>query len=156
RSQGFWPRVSPAPLASSPSVPAQPDGQTTSPTVAGCPASVTGLSKSLLSDRPRRGRLSAVPGVAIALFTRDLRVHDNPALRAAADVGRVVPLFVLDDGCGDFVRPNRAAFLLECLDDLGAQLRERGAKLVVRRGDVVEEVRKVAGETGAEQVHVAA
>ena len=87
-----------------------------------------------------------VPGVAIALFTRDLRVHDNPVLRAAADADRVVPLFVLDDGCRDFLSPNRAAFLVECLDELGERLRDRGAKLVVRRGQVVEEVRKVAAD----------
>ena len=53
-----------------------------------------------------------MPNVAIALFTRDLRVHDNPVLRAAADSGRIVPLFVIDDGCADFVRPNRAGFLV--------------------------------------------
>jgi deoxyribodipyrimidine photo-lyase len=35
---------------------------------------------------------------AIALFTRDLRVHDNPTLAGAADsADRVLPVFVLDD-----------------------------------------------------------
>ncbi|MFN2478838.1 MAG: deoxyribodipyrimidine photo-lyase [Pseudonocardiaceae bacterium] len=35
--------------------------------------------------------------VAIALFTRNLRVHDNPVLHAACHAAReVVPLFVLD------------------------------------------------------------
>ena len=97
-----------------------------------------------------------MPRVAIALFTRDLRVHDNPVLHAAAGAERVVPLFVVDDGCGDFLRPNRTAFLVECLDDLAEQLGRRGAKLVVRRGDVVEEVSRVAAETRAQQVHVAA
>ena len=34
----------------------------------------------------------------VVLFTRDLRVHDHPALAEAAAVSeRVVPLFVLDD-----------------------------------------------------------
>jgi deoxyribodipyrimidine photo-lyase len=34
----------------------------------------------------------------VVLFTRDLRVHDQPALRAATDDGgAVAPLFVLDD-----------------------------------------------------------
>ena len=42
--------------------------------------------------------------VGIVLFTRDLRVHDNPALHAACEeCERVVPLFVLDDA-------GRAAF----------------------------------------------
>ena len=36
---------------------------------------------------------------AVALFTRDLRVADNPMLRAALDQAEVVlPLFVRDDG----------------------------------------------------------
>ena len=37
---------------------------------------------------------------ALVWFTRDLRVHDHPALRAALDAHeRVVPVFVLDDRC---------------------------------------------------------
>ena len=39
----------------------------------------------------------ALMQTAVVLFTRDLRVHDNPALAAAcANAERVVPLFVLD------------------------------------------------------------
>jgi deoxyribodipyrimidine photolyase len=33
---------------------------------------------------------------AVVLFNRDLRVHDHPALTAAARAERTVPLFVLD------------------------------------------------------------
>ena len=52
----------------------------------------------------------------IVLFTRDLRVHDNPALHAACEeCERVVPLFVLDDAILEtFGAPNRVAFLLDC------------------------------------------
>lgn len=80
--------------------------------------------------------------VGIVLFTRDLRVHDNPALHAACEeCERVVPLFVLDDEVlGRFGAPNRVAFLLESLRDLDRALRERGGELLVRRGDVVAEV----------------
>ena len=39
--------------------------------------------------------------VAVVLFTRDLRVHDNPALAAAVEAAEtVLPLFVVDDGIG--------------------------------------------------------
>jgi deoxyribodipyrimidine photo-lyase len=81
----------------------------------------------------------------IVLFTRDLRVHDNPALHAACEeCERVVPLFVLDDALlGRFGAPNRVAFLLDALRDLDATLRERGAALVVRRGEVVAEVARL-------------
>jgi deoxyribodipyrimidine photo-lyase len=91
---------------------------------------------------------------AIVLFTRDLRVHDHPALGAAAErTERVVPLFVLDDSVlAAFGAPNRVAFLLDSLHDLDGSLRRRGAALVVRRGDVVAETAKVAAESGARAV----
>jgi deoxyribodipyrimidine photo-lyase len=96
--------------------------------------------------------------VAIALFTADLRIHDNPVLRGALDAAeQVVPLFVLDDGvrAAGFATPNRAAFLAGCLADLDQALRKCGGRLIVRSGDVVREVCRVAEETGAGQVHVA-
>ncbi|MET9447337.1 cryptochrome/photolyase family protein [Streptomyces cinerochromogenes] len=97
--------------------------------------------------------------VSVALFTADLRTHDNPVLVAAlGDAERVVPLFVVDTGVRrtGFVVPNRAAFLADSLADLDAALRARGGRLVVRAGDVVEETCRVAAETGAAVVHVAA
>ena len=88
---------------------------------------------------------------AIVLFTRDLRVHDQPALAAATEAAEhVVPLFVLDRNLGaHFGAPNRIAFLVEALCDLASSLRERGGALVVRRGDVVAETLRLAAETGA-------
>ncbi|MFE7650091.1 cryptochrome/photolyase family protein [Streptomyces phaeoluteigriseus] len=97
--------------------------------------------------------------VSVVLFTSDLRLHDHPPLRAAsAGAPEVVPLFVRDravDAAG-FAAPNRLAFLADCLRDLDAGLRERGGRLVVRSGDVVEEVCRVATEAGADEVHLAA
>ncbi|WP_181768678.1 cryptochrome/photolyase family protein [Streptomyces albidus (ex Kaewkla and Franco 2022)] len=96
--------------------------------------------------------------VSVALFTADLRLHDNPVLRAALDsADEVVPLFVLDSGvrAAGFDAPNRRAFLADCLADLDAELRERGGRLVVRSGDVTEETRALASECDAQQVHVA-
>lgn len=94
---------------------------------------------------------------AVALFTRDLRVADNPVLAAAAQADRTVALFVLDDAilAGDFNRPNRAGFLAECLADLRAALRKRGGELVIRSGDTTDEVARLAEEIGASIVHVA-
>ena len=94
---------------------------------------------------------------AIVLFTRDLRVHDNPALDAAcASAEHVVPLFVLDDELlRRFGAPNRVAFLLEALRDLDGSLRARGGGLIVRRGDVVAETVRCARETDARVVFLA-
>jgi deoxyribodipyrimidine photo-lyase len=94
---------------------------------------------------------------AVVLFTRDLRVRDQPALAAAArEAERVVPLFVLDEALlrGSCGSPNRLSFLLDGLRDLDRSLRERGGRLVVRRGDPVDEAMRLAGECGATAIHL--
>ncbi|MYX75790.1 MULTISPECIES: deoxyribodipyrimidine photo-lyase [unclassified Streptomyces] len=97
--------------------------------------------------------------VAVVLFTSDLRLHDHPPLHAAlASADEVVPLFVRDDAVAraGFCAPNREAFLADCLRDLDAGLRDRGGRLVIRSGEIVDEVRRVVTETGAGEVHLAA
>ena len=91
---------------------------------------------------------------AIVLYTRDLRVHDNPALSGAcARARRVVPLFVADPALD--VPPNRARFLADSLADLRQQLRQRQADLVIRRGDPAAEIIALARETQASAVFMA-
>jgi len=91
---------------------------------------------------------------AIVLFTRDLRVHDNPALADACARGRqVVPLFVVDPALT--VPPNRARFLAESVAVLREQLRALGGDLVIRRGDPVAEVVRLARQATAGTVFVA-
>jgi deoxyribodipyrimidine photo-lyase len=97
--------------------------------------------------------------VAIALFSRDLRVHDNPVLHAACHAAtEVVPLFVLDSAIlhGGWMSSNRAAFLADALADLDAQLRTLGGHLVVRSGDIVKEVERLVADLGVGEVHLAA
>ena len=91
---------------------------------------------------------------AIVVFTRDLRLHDNPALHlACARARQVVPVFVVDPAIA--APPNRARFLAESLADLRASLRERGGDLVIRDGDPAAEVIALAGETKASAVYLA-
>ncbi|WP_067184383.1 cryptochrome/photolyase family protein [Microtetraspora niveoalba] len=87
----------------------------------------------------------------IVLFTRDLRVRDHPALSAACDRGgRVVPLFVLDP---EVPAGHRTGFLLDCLADLRESLRALRGDLFLRRGDVVTETMRLAGEVGADAIY---
>lgn len=95
---------------------------------------------------------------AIVLFTRDLRVHDQPSLAAAArEADTIVPLFVFDRAIpsGDFACPNRVEFLLAALADLRESLRRLGTDLVVRHGDPVDETVRLARTVGASKVFVA-
>ncbi len=97
---------------------------------------------------------------AVVLFTRDLRLHDNPTLQAALEEAEtVLPLFVSDEGITGTrygAAANRRAFLAESLADLDASLREKGAALDVRRGDVVTETVKAVRRVKAETVFLSA
>ncbi|HET9287544.1 MAG TPA: deoxyribodipyrimidine photo-lyase [Gaiella sp.] len=99
---------------------------------------------------------SAPATSCVVLLTRDLRVHDHPALDAAVgEAARVVPLFVFDDALlATFGAPNRVAFLLDALADLRHSLASLGGGLVVRRGDTVAETLRVAEATGASRIHL--
>ncbi|MET8229459.1 deoxyribodipyrimidine photo-lyase [Micromonospora sp. NPDC005298] len=95
-------------------------------------------------------------GTAIVLLTRDLRVHDHPALATTcAAFDRVVPLYVLDPGLAG-LSANRTRFLHQALAELRTELRERGGDLVVRHGDPVAETIRLAGEVGATAVALSA
>jgi deoxyribodipyrimidine photo-lyase len=83
---------------------------------------------------------------------RDLRLADLPALRAALEgATSFVPLYVLDERLLRVSGP-RTAFLLGCLRDLDTAYRALGSALVVRTGDPVEVVPRLAAELGARAV----
>ena len=99
--------------------------------------------------------MGATDGTALVLLTRDLRVHDQPALHAAAGSARVLPLFVLEDAilASRYAAPNRLAGLLGALDDLRASLRDLGGDLVVRRGRTLDVVRELAAAHRVTAIH---
>ncbi|XP_074417427.1 cryptochrome-2-like isoform X2 [Larus michahellis] len=71
---------------------------------------------------------------SIHWFRKGLRLHDNPALLAAAtDCCRLHPLFILDPSSSR-VGANAWRFLLDALRDLDGRLREMGSRLFVVRG----------------------
>jgi len=91
---------------------------------------------------------------AVVIFTRDLRLHDNPALHLACSSARqVLPLFVADPAIA--APPNRARFLAESLAVLREELRARHADLVIRHGDPAAEVIKLARAVNADAVAIA-
>jgi deoxyribodipyrimidine photo-lyase len=93
---------------------------------------------------------------SILWFTRDLRLHDHPALRAAVDsASSVVGVFCLDDRLlrGRHASGPRTQFMLECL----SELRERmDGQLVIRRGSPERELAELARATGATELHFSA
>jgi deoxyribodipyrimidine photo-lyase len=96
---------------------------------------------------------------ALVWFRRDLRVHDHPALHAAAEASEpVVPVFCIDQRLlgGPHASGPRTQFMLEGLADLDAALRDRGSGLVLRIGSPERELPALARELGAQKVHFSA
>ena len=86
---------------------------------------------------------------------QDLRLHDHPALIAAAHAGPVIPVYVLDDDApGKWTMGGAQRWWLHhTLDAFGKSLADKGSKLVLRRGDAVQVLKALMEETGAEQIY---
>ena len=92
---------------------------------------------------------------------QDIRLVDNPALVArgvdgSATDNRAVGLFVFDPGVLAHAAPPRMAFMLDALESLQADYRERGGELLLAYGDPQEVLPEVAAELDAELVTWAA
>lgn len=91
----------------------------------------------------------------ILWLRRDLRMADNPALFHAAQAGPVIAVFVLDDERAGSHKYGGASrwWLHHSLESLANSFAQRHAKIILRCGDAVEELIKIAEETGAETIH---
>ena len=93
--------------------------------------------------------------IAIWWARRDLRLADNQALHEAMHAAEtVLPVFILDPALlSTFAASEkRLAFLFGGLRALDADLRARGSRLIVRRGDPATELARLVSETGATAV----
>ena len=81
---------------------------------------------------------------AIHWFRNDLRLRGNSALAwVASQASEVQPVFVLDRRLLQQSKP-RAAFLIDCLERLAADLEKRGSRLVLLEGRPEREIPKLA------------
>ncbi len=91
--------------------------------------------------------------LAIWWIRRDLRLADNPALRAAVNRHQIVlPVFILDPALLKNPAPRRQAFLLAGLRQLDEDLRRRGSRLVLRSGEPLEVLESLVAESAAEAI----
>jgi deoxyribodipyrimidine photo-lyase len=92
---------------------------------------------------------------ALVWLRDDLRLADNPALRAAIDHGGDVTVaYVLDDESPG-IRPAGAAsrwWLHHSLTALDGELRDRDSRLVLRRGAAAAVIDALVADTGADAV----
>jgi deoxyribodipyrimidine photo-lyase len=102
--------------------------------------------------------MAADSSPALWWVRRDLRLADNPALRAAIDEGGgVLPLFVVDPVLLRSAGHARKAWMLAALHALDSDLRQAGGPgLSVVRGKPANAVPRVAQASGATSVHISA
>ncbi len=99
---------------------------------------------------------SANIATTIVWFGQDLRLDDNEALRAAAGRGGVVvPVFVWAPEEEQPWAPGAASrwWLRQSLEALDAGLRQKGLRLILRRGPNLEALLALIRETGATGVY---
>ncbi|RFS15929.1 DASH family cryptochrome [Emticicia sp. C21] len=92
-------------------------------------------------------------------FRNDLRLHDNEAFLEASKAGNVVPVYVFDTR---YFEKNflglkrtglfRTKFLLEAVEDLRKNLRDKGSELIIRIGHAEEIIAQMAEELEASAV----
>ncbi len=93
---------------------------------------------------------------ALLWFRKDLRLADNAALAAALGRGAaVVPVFIYDEAGEGRWTPGGASkwWLHHSLAALDADLRRRGSRLRLARGDSEAALRRLIAETGAGAVY---
>lgn len=84
-------------------------------------------------------------------FVRDLRLDDHAGLAAAAAQGEILPVFIIDRSLEMRIgrSARRAAFLCAAVASLDRALRERGSRLIVRRGSAGTVLKSIARACGA-------
>ncbi|MEW6516201.1 MAG: deoxyribodipyrimidine photo-lyase [candidate division FCPU426 bacterium] len=95
-------------------------------------------------------------GTTLVWFRRDLRLDDQPALRAAAETGApVIPVFIwpLAERAGWTAGAAGQWWLHHSLLSLQAGLRQRGSRLVLRQGEPLPALLALGRKTGARRVH---
>jgi deoxyribodipyrimidine photo-lyase len=90
-------------------------------------------------------------GPFIYRFVRDLRLDDHAGLAAAAAHGPILPLLIVDRALESRLArsPRRAAFFCAAARALDRELRDRGSRLIVRRGAPGATIKHIAHATGA-------
>lgn len=89
-------------------------------------------------------------------FRRDLRIADNTSLYHASRQGHpVVPVYILSSWKKEhaWTGPNRQHFLCGCLESVSQNLGTIAGKLIIREGDAISVLKKLAKKTNATAIH---
>lgn len=91
----------------------------------------------------------------VVWFKRDLRIHDNLALKVASQKGNTIPLYILEPElwCQPDMSFRHYKFLCESIEDLNSTLKELGQELIIRVGNVVDILNEINEKYNIEAVY---
>lgn len=89
--------------------------------------------------------------LTIVWFRQDLRLSDNPALTAALEVGKIVPVYIADQSAPQMAKLGAASqwWLHQSLLSLSQSLNNQ---LVIKQGDPLSVIRELIAQYGATNV----
>lgn len=89
--------------------------------------------------------------VSLIWFRNDLRVKDNPALNAACDEGKIIPVFIYDSAAPDDQKPGGASqwWLHQSLQSLNERL---NGHLQIFKGDAQKLIPQLLEQFGVERI----
>ncbi len=93
--------------------------------------------------------------VAIVWFRNDLRLLDNPALyHAYKNYNRVIPIYIFDENLGGNWKRGEASkwWLHHALFHLNRDLNKEGCTLIIKKGETLEQLRKILSFTKAKEI----
>jgi hypothetical protein len=111
---------------------------------------VSEIRNRLKNRTTKKGKIVTVP-VSIMWFRQDLRVKDNPALNAACDMGKIVPIYIYDEATPDGRIPGGASqwWLHHSLASLNERL---NGHLQIFKGDPKQLIPKLLKEFSAKSI----
>ncbi len=113
------------------------------------------LRRQVLGTGSAQWHWGRMASPVILWFRQDLRLSDQAALAAAVHEGPIIPVYVLDDVAPRQWKMGGASrwWLHHSLKSLDDDLRAKGSRLILRRGNSVAELARLAKETGARGAH---
>jgi deoxyribodipyrimidine photo-lyase len=95
------------------------------------------------------------PMTTLCWLRRDLRLHDHAALSHALSEGETVLVFIFDRSILDKLHhknDRRLTFIYQSLQEMEAEVQKKGSSIVIRYGDPVEEIPRLAQELKVSKV----
>ena len=96
---------------------------------------------------------------SLFIFTRDLRLEDNTGLiEALKSSEKVIPVFIFNPEQiseeNSYKSDNCVQFMIECLDELNDELKEKASKLFYFHGDNKKVISKIIKEADIEAIYI--